>query len=427
MWGKRRIVIGFAVATVVATVAAWAGVSPWLAPARASASDGVQVSLDAPAEAAPNSDFTANVTISQVQNFDAAQYDVSFDHTVLQLYDVTAGLIGDNEIPVDYWGVYPPGGTPHTFRIINNVPGLNGATGSGHMAMLQFHVIGSQGQSSNIGLSKGVLSSIMAENITATWTGGLVNMTSVESGGQELPPASGSPPDSGTTEPTTQTQTLSALVPASASDGVQVSLDASAEAAANSNFTATVAISQVEDFDACNYDVSFDPSVLRLDNVTDGNIGGTVIPVGIWTENVTGTYRVIQNIPGLNGATGSGHLAILQFHVVGSQGQSSDIGLSNGVLSSIMAEAITATWTGSLVQVTSAEAGAQGLPSAPGSPPESATAPTSESAPAPSPPAPPPPSAQPKAINWPILGGVIGGVVIVLGLIIFFLVRRMSY
>ena len=208
---------------------------------------------------------------------------------------------------------------------------------------------------------------------------------------------------------------LPQVVPAFAADNIQVSISAADEVAPDTDFTATVDMSQVENFDACNYDVSFDSIVLRLDNVTSGDIGGTVIPVDMWSEISPGTVRIIQNVSGLSGVSGSGYLAVLHFHVIGSIGDSSNIELSNGVLSSNLAEEILATWIGDSVDVVSVE------PSGEESPvlaPESGTADASNGAPAP-----PPPAAETKHVNWPVLWGVIGGVVVV-GLLVFFLVRR---
>jgi len=53
-------------------------------------------------------------------------------------------------------------------------------------------------------------------------------------------------------------------------------------------------------------------------------------------------------------------------------------------------------------------------------------------APEPSPPPPEPPSLEPPAsatlsINWPVLSGVIAGVIVAGGLLTFFLVRRRTY
>ncbi len=116
-----------------------------------------------------------------------------------------------------------------------------------------------------------------------------------------------------------------AAVPVAAAPAVTVSIDAPVQAAPDSDFTANVNISEVTGFDACNYDVSFDGSVLRLDNVTSGLIGSTTIPVDVYNEVSSGTWRVIQNVPGLTGASGSGYLAVLHFHVIGSAGDSSTI------------------------------------------------------------------------------------------------------
>jgi len=137
------------------------------------------------------------------------------------------------------------------------------------------------------------------------------------------------------------------------SPAVAVGISSPAEVGTDSDFTAKVYISEVTDFDACQYDVTFDASVFRLDDITSGLIGSTTIPVDIYNEISTGTYRVVQNVPGLDGATGSGYLAVLHFHVIGSEGDSSTINLSNGMLSNVQADWIVAVWSWHSVDVTS--------------------------------------------------------------------------
>jgi hypothetical protein len=268
----------------------------------------VAVSVDAPALVSPGSDFTVNINISEVTDFDACNYDFTFDTLVLRLDNVTAGLVGATAIPVDVYNEISPG----TYRVIQNVPGLTGVAGSGYLTVLHFHVIGADGDSSELSLSNGVIASSLAEEITATWADGLVEV---------------------------------AVAP------VEVSLDAPDEAAPDSDFTVNVNIGEVTDFDACSYDVTFDTLVLRLDDVTAGLIGETVIPVDLYNEVEAGTWRVVQNVPGTDGVTGSGYLAVLHFHVIGADGDSSDISLSNGVLSDNLAEEISATWAGDSVSI----------------------------------------------------------------------------
>jgi len=144
-----------------------------------------------------------------------------------------------------------------------------------------------------------------------------------------------------------------AVAPVAATSEVPVSIDAPAEAAPGGDFTANVNIGEVTDFDACNYNVSFDASVLRLDSVTSGLIGTTTVPVDIANEISSGTWTIVQNVSGMAGVSGSGYLAVLHFHVVGSGGDSSAISLSNGMLANNLAEEITASWVGDSIDISS--------------------------------------------------------------------------
>ncbi len=132
---------------------------------------------------------------------------------------------------------------------------------------------------------------------------------------------------------------------------VRVSINAPVKVAPNRDFTAKIDISQVQNLDAANYDVSFNPAVLRLDNVTGGNTGGVPVPVSAWIQMSPGLVRIVHNIPRLSGTNGTGDLAVLHFYVLGTIGQSSNITLSNGTLSSNNATEIPATWLSGLVVV----------------------------------------------------------------------------
>jgi len=377
------------------------------------AQEATVVTIEAPAEATADSDFTANVDISDVTDFDACQYDVTFDPLVLRLDEVTLGLIGSTVVPVDICNELSPG----TFRVVQNVSGITGVTGSGYLAVLNFHVIGSEGESSDIDLSGGVLSDITASQIPATWVGDTVSVSdftaptvdstspvagatdvlvdavvtaafseamdesTITTGSFTIAGVSGSvsynsgtytatfTPAANLAYDTTYNASLSTAITDVAGNPLAstyswsfttgslppgtalVSIDASAGVDPDSDFTANVDISDVTDFDACQYDVTFDPLVLRLDEVTPGLIGSTVVPVDISNELSPGTFRVVQNVTGLTGASGSGYLAVLHFHAIGSEGDSSTITLSNGILSDITASQIPATWAGDTVTI----------------------------------------------------------------------------
>jgi hypothetical protein len=176
-----------------------------------------------------------------------------------------------------------------------------------------------------------------------------------------------------------------AVTPANAQGEVAVTINAPTQVDSGSDFTAIITIGSVTDLNAVQYDVSFNPSVLQLNDITSGQIGSTKMAV-MSREVKAGTYRVVQSL-GLSTVDGSGSLAVLHFHAL--QSGEADTSLSNGVLAGFEG-AIGAEWTGSSIIVGS------GAP--PYSPPASNPQPTLPSS---SPPSSPttPDIKQPKVVN----------------------------
>jgi hypothetical protein len=385
----------------------------------------VEVMVCAPDEVAQDSDFTAGISIGEVEDFDGCYYDVSFDASVLRLDNVTSGLIGSTTIPVEvYWEI-----SSGTWRVVQSLPGAIGVTGSGYLAVLHFHVIGSEGDSSTISLA-GSLYDTLAEEIAVTWTGdsiAVANQDITPPTVVSVSPANGAANVAADTAVTaafsdamdastiitssftlvagdtpvlgsvsynsythtaiftldadlaydgTYTATLSTAITDAAGNplasvyswnfsviccvpSVIISIYAPGQAATNSSFGAYLYIRAINapsllDFDmrSCSYDVSFDASVLELTDVTSGRIGSTTIPVGSYSEVSPGTYRVIQSIPSLIGTYNLGYLTVLHFSVVGSEGDSSNIRLSNAVILNGSGEEIEAGWWGGSIDVT---------------------------------------------------------------------------
>jgi len=194
--------------------------------------------------------------------------------------------------------------------------------------------------------------------------------------------------------------------------GVTVTVNAPTEVIAGDDFAATVNITGVTNFDACDYVVVFDSSILRLDSVSDGDIGGTTIPVVATNEFSAGRIKVVGNVTGTPGVTGSGYLAVLHFHALTSG--DIDIGLEDGCLSDNTATEIPATWVGDSVN--------EHAGSAP--PPSPSPSPSPDPSPEPTP-TPVPETPSTAGVNWPLIGGIIGGV-IVIGIIVYLLKRRVA-
>ena len=136
-----------------------------------------------------------------------------------------------------------------------------------------------------------------------------------------------------------------------AAAGVTVGVSSVAMVDQGDDFTANITIADVTDFDAAQYDITYNPTVIQVTYVTSGNISGTKIPVDMWASINSTTIRVINNVTNATGVSGSGYLAEIHFHVVGTAGTSSAISLSNGILGDKDAQQIPATWTDGSVQV----------------------------------------------------------------------------
>ena len=104
---------------------------------------------------------------------------------------------------------------------------------------------------------------------------------------------------------------------------------------------ATVEITNVSNLDAGQFDLLFNSSVLKVVNVEDGNIQGTGIPVQ-WRSIDADTLRLIFNLEGVTGISGSGQLAKISFEVIGDGDSTLDI--SNELLGDTQANEISADW-----------------------------------------------------------------------------------
>ena len=287
-----------------------------LLPLAASAND-VTVTIVAPAEVVEGGNFTARVNISAVVDFNSCDYYVTYDPAVVEVTGVSNGLIDGTEMPVSSWGLIPPG-VQGTVRVIQYLPGATGVTGEGYLADIQFHVVGTACNTSALDLNDGTLNDNIAQVIPAEWIDDSVHVYA--------------PPE----------------------QEVTVTMDAPAEVVEGGDFTARVNISQVEDFNSCDYYVTYDPAVIEVTDVTSGLIDSTEMPVSSWgliPPGVQGTVRVIQYLPIVDSVTGEGYLAEIDFDVVGTECDTSELDLHDGTLNDIEAIPIPATWVDDSVHV----------------------------------------------------------------------------
>ncbi len=230
---------------------------------------------------------------------------------------------------------------------------------------------------------------------------------------------------------------------------VTVTLDAPTEITVGSTFVARLNISYVEDFDAAVVRVRFDPAILSLstedadgdniyDSITDGNIGGMTIPVAATVEKEPGLIGITANVPGFPGVTGEGYLMEFQFYALASG--VSEIGLEHHSMSNKDAQLILATWVDNTGNITTSLVPSPTPPSTDGEATDSLESTVespveegiyslgevsgqSEESTAGA----VPPSESPMEINWPALGSIFGGAILIAVVIFILLLRRRGY
>ena len=111
-------------------------------------------------------------------------------------------------------------------------------------------------------------------------------------------------------------------------------------------FNVTIDIYNVVDLDSGQFDLSFDPSVVNVSDVHDGDMCGTTVPISDWRFMDADTIRVLFDLPDADLVSGSGSLATIDFEITGAAKDTSVLDISNGELFDLdtYSEGIPAIW-----------------------------------------------------------------------------------
>ena len=136
---------------------------------------------------------------------------------------------------------------------------------------------------------------------------------------------------------------------------VTVSVNAPENASLDKQFDVEIEVDKVEDLDSGQFDISFDPSVVNVtdikDDVEDGDIEGTKVPVENKYFIYNDTIRVLFNLPGVTGVSGSGTLATIRFKAMGEGGDTSFLNFSDGILVDKESDLIPSDWVNDLMTI----------------------------------------------------------------------------
>jgi len=91
------------------------------------------------------------------------------------------------------------------------------------------------------------------------------------------------------------------LATPAAAQPVKVWVNAPEHVEEGATFIATIGVNSIEDFCAGIFDLSFDHKVAKVEEVTDGCIDNTEIPVTMWAHMDSDTIKVMLELPGRHG------------------------------------------------------------------------------------------------------------------------------
>ncbi|MCD4768120.1 MAG: cohesin domain-containing protein, partial [Methanosarcinales archaeon] len=245
--------------------------------------------------------FDATIDIADVTNLDSGEFDLSFDASVVNVTGVNSGSINGTYVPIDEWDFIDP----DTIRVLFNLPGTTGVSGSGSLTIISFEVLGVTDDTSVLAISDGLLVDTESNEISSLWSDDEITL--------DVP--------------------------------VDVPVTVNAPEVVSGTFDATIDIADVTNLDSGEFDLSFDASVVNVTGVNSGSINGTYVPIDEWDFIDPDTIRVLFNLPGTTGVSGSGSLTIISFEVLGVTDDTSVLAISDGLLVDTESNEISSLWS----------------------------------------------------------------------------------
>ena len=126
----------------------------------------VTVTVNAPEYVDEGATFAATIDVDSVTDLNSAQFDLSFDSSVVRVSDVNDGKINGEDIPIAMWVLNP---AKDTVRVIANLEEGGSVSGSGYLAEVELKVKGDEGEKTELRLSNGRLYNISVGKISADW------------------------------------------------------------------------------------------------------------------------------------------------------------------------------------------------------------------------------------------------------------------
>ena len=127
----------------------------------------VEVRVNAPEYVEERATFVATIDVDDVTDLNSAQFDLSFDSSVIKVSDVNEGEIDGEDVPIFDWRFVDT----DTVMVIIMMPIGESLSGSGYLAEIEFKVKGKEGEETELTLSNGELVNATGGIIPSNWHG----------------------------------------------------------------------------------------------------------------------------------------------------------------------------------------------------------------------------------------------------------------
>ncbi len=156
------VVAGLSVLAAVAIVFMTFGIAPVMA----QQGEVTTVTVNAPEYVEEGEIFYVTIDVDYIEDFNAGMFDLSFDHKVVKVKDVSDGSIDDMEMPIYYWDHIDS----DTIAVISGFPEEidTKVSGAGYLAKITFEVEGEEDDECILYISNGELTKYVFEDEVAT-------------------------------------------------------------------------------------------------------------------------------------------------------------------------------------------------------------------------------------------------------------------
>ena len=132
---------------------------------------------------------------------------------------------------------------------------------------------------------------------------------------------------------------------------VEVRVNAPEYVDVGATFVVTIDITDITDLNSAQFDLSFDPDVVKISDVKKGEINGEEFFTFMHQPIAEDTERVLAFMQPGKSVSGSGYLAEIKFKAKGEEGEKSELNLSKGLLSNSSAKEISTEWIDAEIRI----------------------------------------------------------------------------